>query len=104
MAFCISVMKMVQRSGNVHVHSQTSCVWSLAERTGQSLVVRACSVKSMDHQCGVFSFDNEYFDGCVTTCPWDGCNASVSVNAHSYVSMFVLNVCVTYVAAVLTAS
>ena len=46
-------------------------------RTGLEVVVRSCSIESLSSQCGTFSFDGEYFHGCLTTCHWDGCNGAV---------------------------
>merc|ERR1711977_513488 len=49
------------------------------EQTKEELVVRMCSITSMDNQCGSFKFDNETPRGCILTCNKDGCNSAMSI-------------------------
>ena len=48
----------------------------ILEQTGEALVVRSCSIESLHSQCGVFSLDDEFFNGCLLTCHWSGCNTA----------------------------
>ena len=50
------------------------CVFSVS--TGETIVVRTCSMDNMYQQCGDFEFDEVRYRGCLTTCQRDGCNHS----------------------------
>lgn len=49
-----------------------------AEDTGEELVIRACTLKNMENQCGSFRYENEKLKGCILTCNEDGCNSAKS--------------------------
>lgn len=64
--------------------------------TGHELIIRACSLESMDNQCGLFKFENEVYKGCILTCDYDGCNSATrpysmsSLLGHLVVSLLSL--------------
>nr|XP_022300304.1 uncharacterized protein LOC111108612 [Crassostrea virginica] len=38
------------------------------------MVIRSCSIKSMDTICGPFNFENVMYTGCISSCETDACN------------------------------
>ena len=44
--------------------------------TGELMVIRACVMKTMDTQCGVFRYQDYTMTGCILTCDYDGCNSA----------------------------
>ena len=57
-------------------------------KTGLELVVRTCALESMTHQCGQFEFEDEKYEGCLSTCDLDGCNAGEQI--HSRPTIYLL--------------
>lgn len=42
--------------------------------TNIEMVIRICSLETMDNSCGVFRYENDILRGCILTCNNDGCN------------------------------
>jgi len=60
----------------------------ISVKTGLELVVRTCALESMAHQCGQFEFEDEKYEGCLSTCDLDGCNAGEQI--HSRPTIYLL--------------
>lgn len=44
--------------------------------TNIEMVIRICSLESMDNSCGVFRYQDSVLRGCILTCTNDGCNVA----------------------------
>ncbi|KAI2799952.1 hypothetical protein BLOT_012163 [Blomia tropicalis] len=68
----------VPKQNHIGVFPARFCVKVIGRKisTGEDLVIRACSLESMDNQCGNFKFEGEIYKGCILTCDYDGCNQS----------------------------
>ncbi|KAH9363925.1 hypothetical protein HPB48_015041 [Haemaphysalis longicornis] len=42
--------------------------------TNIEMVIRICSLETMDNSCGVFRYEDDILRGCILTCNNDGCN------------------------------
>ena len=70
------------------------CFFSVfAARDGIEMVIRGCSLESLDSQCGDFKYQDVRYKGCVTSCDLDGCNSANSIksNMPSFVTIVLLN-------------
>ena len=50
-------------------------------------------MESMQNQCGVFKFNGQSYEGCLTSCPNDACNGSMTVvkdDCHSVILISIL--------------
>jgi len=45
------------------------------------MFIRACAMKTMDSQCGLFKYQEHTMDGCILTCDYDGCNSASAAAA-----------------------
>lgn len=56
--------------------------------TNIELVIRICSLETMDNSCGVFRYGNDVLRGCILTCNNDGCNAAPPrLQGHAYAGL-----------------
>ncbi|XP_077497266.1 UPAR/Ly6 domain-containing protein bou-like [Amblyomma americanum] len=44
--------------------------------TNVEMVIRICSLETMDNSCGVFRYGDDILRGCILTCNNDGCNTA----------------------------
>ncbi|XP_061187588.1 U-scoloptoxin(05)-Cw1a-like isoform X1 [Saccostrea echinata] len=42
---------------------------------GTETIIRSCSIESLDTNCNQFNLENVLYDGCVSSCETDACNA-----------------------------
>lgn len=54
-----------------------------SRKSQDQIIIRTCTLDSMDNSCGVFKYEDELFEGCILTCNYDGCNSSLDVFIHS---------------------
>ena len=54
----------------------------IAVDTWELMVIRACVMKTMDTQCGMFRYQEQTMTGCILTCDYDGCNMTSHVSPH----------------------
>ncbi|KAH6923224.1 hypothetical protein HPB50_025437 [Hyalomma asiaticum] len=59
--------------------------------TNIELVIRICSLETMDNSCGVFRYGDDVLRGCILTCNNDGCNAAPpSLRSHASAGLLLL--------------
>lgn len=70
----------VPKKNHVGLFPALYCIKMMGKsrKTNEEIVVRTCALESMDNSCGVFKFEDEYYEGCILTCTYDGCNGSLS--------------------------
>lgn len=69
---------MVPKQGHIGMFPANFCIKIVGRNvaTWELMVIRACVMKTMDSQCGVFRYQEHTMTGCVLTCDYDGCNSS----------------------------
>nr|XP_018903177.1 PREDICTED: uncharacterized protein LOC109034465 [Bemisia tabaci]XP_018903178.1 PREDICTED: uncharacterized protein LOC109034465 [Bemisia tabaci] len=69
---------MVPKKGHTGVFPANFCIKIVGENTEvkERMVIRACVMKTMDSQCGVFRYQDSTMTGCILTCDFDGCNSA----------------------------
>uniref|UniRef100_A0A147BD86 Putative secreted protein n=2 Tax=Ixodes ricinus TaxID=34613 RepID=A0A147BD86_IXORI len=62
--------------------------------TNIEMVIRICSLETMDNSCGVFRYEETVLQGCILTCNSNGCNVATplmpSVSAPWVAGLFLL--------------
>lgn len=71
---------MVPKEGHIGVFPAQYCVKlnGFSVQGNIELTIRVCSLESMDNSCGMFRYQNEYMQGCISTCDENGCNSALS--------------------------
>ncbi|XP_065577482.1 U-scoloptoxin(05)-Sm1a-like [Artemia franciscana] len=54
------------------------------------MVLRKCTLESMDNQCGEFRFEDTLFRGCILTCDFDGCNIASELPTASLLNLITI--------------
>ncbi|CAB3374735.1 Hypothetical predicted protein [Cloeon dipterum] len=69
---------MVPKQGHVGVFPANFCIKIRGTNveTSSMMYIRACAMKTMDSQCGVFKYQDAAMTGCILTCDYDGCNSA----------------------------
>jgi hypothetical protein len=58
-------------------------IFSFLADTSVVTFIRACSMKTMDSQCGLFRYQDTLMSGCILTCDYDGCNSAPALAVAS---------------------
>lgn len=65
--------------------------------TNIEMVIRICSLETMDNSCGVFRYENDILRGCILTCNNDGCNeAPPTLRSHALVVTLVFLLAISF--------
>ncbi|OQR76805.1 hypothetical protein BIW11_07539 [Tropilaelaps mercedesae] len=77
---------MVPKEGHIGVFPAQYCVKlnGFSVSNNVELTIRVCSLESMDNSCGMFRYQSEYMQGCISTCDEDGCNAAPPTQTPSH--------------------
>ncbi|KAG8235596.1 hypothetical protein J437_LFUL014852 [Ladona fulva] len=70
---------MVPKQGHIGMFPANFCIKIVGRNvvSWELMVIRACVMKTMDSQCGVFRYQEHTMTGCVLTCDYDGCNSAL---------------------------
>ncbi|GFO28862.1 secreted protein [Plakobranchus ocellatus] len=49
--------------------------------TNEEMIVRSCSLYTLDNTCGLFKFENTRYSGCLMSCNRDACNGQPQLKA-----------------------
>ncbi|KAK6631026.1 hypothetical protein RUM44_003198 [Polyplax serrata] len=74
---------MVPKKNHVGLFPANFCIKITGVNTDtyERIVIRACVMKTMDSQCGMFKYQDQAMNGCVLTCDYNGCNKAQR-NSH----------------------
>ncbi|CAM1326227.1 Uncharacterised protein g9200 [Pycnogonum litorale] len=81
---------MVPKKNHIGLFPANFCIKIIgtSTETNVEVVIRACTLQNMDNQCGVFRYQDQYYNGCILTCTYDGCNSSRPSSKTSF-SIFI---------------
>ncbi|XP_071453418.1 U-scoloptoxin(05)-Sm1a-like [Hetaerina americana] len=82
---------MVPKQGHIGMFPANFCIKIVGTNvvTWELMVIRACVMKTMDSQCGVFRYQEHTMTGCVLTCDYDGCNSTSHITATHIIPLLV---------------
>ncbi|GFG37384.1 hypothetical protein Cfor_11191 [Coptotermes formosanus] len=75
---------MVPKQGHIGTFPANFCIKIVGKNveTWELTVIRACVMKTMDTQCGMFRYQDDTMTGCILTCDYDGCNMASHFNPN----------------------